>query len=527
MLAVGIASLDSQTLAFLVWIEGMTIQSNLSSLQPDSSVPVRLLSLDVFRGVVILAMLIVNNLGDFATTGYFWKHAGFIAKTDGYASVQYGAFAAWWNEVKTAEAPLSVAFTQLPIWKHVTLADYVMPGFMLIIGLAMPYSVAAGTAKQHGALLIWLRVLKRAAVLVLLGWILCYFRDQFAPWWRDATGAVALKVICGMDVLQLLGVAYLVSRVLYALPAKPRLAVAIGLFIWHWAVLRFWPQGDEIARGTFTAKQNAISVIYAQDWWIWRSFNPFPWLSIHWKGLMSVPPAVGMMLLGTLMGDWFRRSDVQAEQRVKKLASAGALCALAGFLWAFDLPFNKDRWTPCYLLWCAGVGAMLIAMIFVIVDIRGVRGWTYPFIVLGSNAIAAYFLSIMAKVLLMNTPQVDESRVVSLALVRYGTLVFVTLTGAWAMWLLVRAAVRHKGPVAHALWTPAAGVIFILWYRLVAGPAVPSTQPSLTNVTNAIGGMLKQSLGAWEGGWVFTIFFVLFWWLVLDAAYRKRIFWKL
>lgn len=492
--------------------------------QISAAAPSRLASLDVFRGLVILAMLIVNNLGDFATTGYFWKHADWIAPVEGYRSVQFGAFHQWWELVKSSEAPITTAFTQLPLWKHCTLADFVMPCFMLIIGLAMPFSVASQKARGVNPAIVWLRVIKRAAMLVVLGWILCYFRDQFAGWWR---GEKPFRVNLGMDVLQLLGVGYLVARILYELPKYPRVASIAVLFLWHWAVLRFWPQG-EIPRGTFTAKNEAIGYIYNQSgWWIWRSWEPFSWLGMNWKGLLSVPPAAGMMLIGTLMSDWIRRDDVSPHKRVERLALAGIAMAFIAVLWAFDLPFNKARWTPCYLLWCAGVGAILISMIYVIVDIHRVSGWTYAFIVFGSNALAAYFVTILAKVLLLNTPRIDESKDFSLLLVRYGAGVFITLTAAWGTWLMVRSLRRHCGLAGFFPVAAIALPITLLWIRLARMAYAPSETSNLINLTEAVGRTLKFCLGNWEGGWAFTVTFVLFWWLVLDLAYRRKLFWRL
>ena len=290
-------------------------------MPPHNPNPARLLSLDAFRGLVILAMLIVNNLGDWDTTGYFWKHADWIEGT------QAQAYRAWWSGVRTADDPWTLAFTQFPLWRHCTLADYVMPGFMLIIGIAIPFSGrtrAAGegeapaepgmqvTPRSAGASPSsappWIRVVRRAALLVLLGWILCYFRDQFAAQlYREKPFHVSL----GMDVLQLLGVGYLVARILYELPISARVISIIALFMWHWAVLRFWPQGDA-PRGTFTEAHNAISAIYAQPWFVWRTVEIGPWISMNWKGFMSVPPAAATMLIGTLMGDTLRfRFDLE------------------------------------------------------------------------------------------------------------------------------------------------------------------------------------------------------------------------
>jgi predicted acyltransferase len=472
----------------------------------------RLLSLDVFRGLVILAMLLVNNIGDGATTGYFWKHADWVPMRWGEA------WKAWWGYARGAEfwrarggtlefqmreifdrvtgeersadrvgarPPVpAVAHTdaywqhvedwralarhqealdqehlmaihpwsRIPLFTHCTLADYVMPWFMLIIGVAIPFSVAASVAKAVNKNRLWLRTIQRAATLVALGWILCYFRDQFA---NSLYGKSAWSFSLGMDVLQLLGISYLVARILYGLSAKPRTAIACALFVGHWAILRFCAQGGT-PPGTFNREFDAISYIYAY-WKFWDliALHLGP-ITIGWRGLMSVPPAAATMLIGTLIGDRLRHTDLNERQKVSSLAKWSALMAVIGFLWAFDLPFNKPRWTPCYLLWTSGVGTMLIALLYWIIDVKQIRGWTYPLVVFGTNAIALYFCSILAKVLLLNTLQV------------------------------------HGRPVVTVMLET-----------------------------------LKGALGPWAGGWAFTLGFVLFWWVIMDQMYRRRVFWKL
>src|SRR5438094_900109 len=111
-----------------------------------------------------------------------------------------------------------------------------------------------------------------------------------------------------MDVLQLLGVGYLVARILYELPSQPRAAAAVLLLLWHWAILRFYPQGVAPA-GTFTERYEAIGYIY-NHWpiWDWLTLHVGP-MTIGWRGLLSVPLAAATMLIGTLIGDYLRRSD--------------------------------------------------------------------------------------------------------------------------------------------------------------------------------------------------------------------------
>lgn len=495
-------------------IDGITSIQKTQSVRLPSA---RLVSLDVFRGLVILAMLVVNNLGDFSTTGYFWKHADFIPATEGYRSVQFGAFASWWGQVRQADSPISAALTQLPLWKHCTLADFVMPMFMLIIGLSTPFSAASARARGVGPVVVWLRVVKRSFLLVLLGWILCYFRDQFAPWVR---GEREFRIVLGMDVLQLLGWGYLLSRILYELPIKWRIASAALLLLWHGVFLSIALGGEPL-----TAESNPLRRVYAMPWPIWSGFEPVGWLSIHFRGMLSVPPAAGMMLIGSLMGDWLRRREVGAERRTIALAQWGLILAIAGFLWGFLLPFNKPCWTPSYLLWCAGAGAALLSVIHAVVDGHGVRGWTSPFIALGSNAIAAYFITILAKVLLLNTPRIDGANAVALSLVRYATASAVTLVWTAVIHQLIRASFRSVGWASWGIAALALPLLAVLWYSTISKTTEPTA--GLINLAEAVLRSLKQSLGAWEGGWVFTLTFVLFWWQILAAAHRRGWHWKL
>jgi predicted acyltransferase len=259
---------------------------------------------------------------------------------------------------------------------------------------------------------MWIRTVRRGALLVVLGWILCYFRDQFA---YSLYGQMRWTIKLGMDVLQLLGLGYLVARIIYEVPAIPRFVVAAGLLIYHWALLRFYPQ-PPLPAGTFFVNLNALQYIY-EHWTFWRFINvTIGPLSIGWKGLMSVPPAAATMVLGTLIGDWLRREEVLPAIRAKRLAIVGGIGMVLGILWAFSLPFNKPVWTPSYLVYVCGFDALCIAMLYWLIDLSGLRKWSYPLIVFGTNALALYFLSIMIKVLLLNTPRIHGSRLIDILL---------------------------------------------------------------------------------------------------------------
>ena len=70
----------------------------------------------------------------------------------------------------------------------------------------------------------------------------------------------------------------------------------------------------------------------------------------------------------------------------------------AGLLLAPLLPFNKNLWTPSYVLWCGGLSIAALLLAHLLVD-----RWHWPALGrrFGVNAIAAYLgSSVMALVLI-------------------------------------------------------------------------------------------------------------------------------
>src|SRR5207248_401777 len=99
-------------------------------------------------------------------------------------------------------------------------------------------------------------------------------------------------------------------------------------------------------------------------------------VSIILNGLLSIPPAAATMLIGTLIGDWLAR-DIEPRVKVARLAMWGVVLAGIGLLWGMDLPFNKPRWTPAYLVYVSGVGAVVLAGLYAIIDQYRVHEWSY------------------------------------------------------------------------------------------------------------------------------------------------------
>jgi predicted acyltransferase len=173
--------------------------------------------------------------------------------------------------------------------------------------------------------------------------------------------------------------------------------------------------------------------------WLDRAFNKFSqrWLhtgSLYNKthdpeGLLSTLPAIATTLIGCLAGLWLQRIGPRRQRAKGRLSGAGAgaelesqslahgvgqitpayllnglilaglPCLVAGLLWNFTFPINKNLWTSSYVLFAAGLSLLLLALCYWLIDIRGLdrsragHAMLFPWLVFGSNAITAFVLS--------------------------------------------------------------------------------------------------------------------------------------
>jgi predicted acyltransferase len=118
-----------------------------------------------------------------------------------------------------------------------------------------------------------------------------------------------------------------------------------------------------------------------------RDFDP--------EGLLSTLPAIATTLLGTLAGE-FLRSAASFSQKLRGLAVAGVAGVAAGYAWHLWFPIYKPLWTSSYVLFTAGAACLLLALCWWLIEMRGWRLWSRPFLWLGMNAIVVYALSTFA-----------------------------------------------------------------------------------------------------------------------------------
>ncbi len=300
----------------------------------------RVLSVDVLRGLTVSGMVLVNNPGS-------WAHV-------------YGP-------LRHAE------------WHGFTPTDTIFPFFLFIVGVAIP--LALGPRREGGARGLAVRVLRRGAVIFALGLLL-----QALPWFHLATVRIP-------GVLQRIALCYAAAALLFlwtggARGWRSQAGVAGALLAGYWILMtRVAPPGgvagDLSPAGNLAGYVDRL-VLGPHIWQVAKVYDP--------EGILSTLPAIGTTLLGVLAGHWIRGGS-RAPRVAGGLALGGLAATVVGFAWGLAFPINKSLWTSSYALFMAGLAAVALAACYGMVEVRGWRGWTGPFVVLGLTALPLFFLS--------------------------------------------------------------------------------------------------------------------------------------
>ena len=115
------------------------------------------------------------------------------------------------------------------------------------------------------------------------------------------------------------------------------------------------------------------------------------------EGFLGTISAISSTLAGVLCGHWLRSKNADGYEKVAGMAVVGTILLSLGELWSYNIPLNKNLWTPSYVVYTTGWALLCLSVCYWLIDIKGYKGWTKPFLVYGVNPITAYFgASIMA-----------------------------------------------------------------------------------------------------------------------------------
>lgn len=335
--------------------------------------PGRLLSLDAFRGLTIAAMFLVNNAGD-------WSNV--------------------WPPLAHAK------------WHGCTATDLIFPFFLFIMGVAMPFSFAK-RLEQPDKSSLWGHIIRRSVILFLLGVIL-----MLVAW------PAYLHHFRLMGVLQRIGLCYLFASIIMLYGGiRAQLAWFVWLLAIYYFAMKFIPVPG-VGAGNLEQYYNLANYI---DTKILDGFNyTYNEKLKMWhepEGLLSTIPAISSTLAGVLCGHWLRRKDTSNYEKVAGMAVVGTLLFIVAHLWKYDIPFNKHIWTPSYVLITTALALFCLGTCYWLIDIKGYRAWAKPFIVYGTNAIAAYFAVSLTATLTVLIKVTDASgKTMALKTYLYNTL---------------------------------------------------------------------------------------------------------
>jgi predicted acyltransferase len=306
----------------------------------------RLLSLDVFRGMTIAGMVLVNNPGTWSTIYSPLKHAE---------------------------------------WHGVTPTDYIFPFFLFIVGIAIP--IALGKRVEDGVTnTVYLKIFRRSATIFVLGLFLAAF-----PFFDFANLRIP-------GVLQRIAVCYLITSLIFLHTNWKQLTfIGVGLLLVYWLLMTTIPVPNcEIT--TIDDKACNLSAyidrLILGENHIWKQakvYDP--------EGILSTIPSIATTISGVLTGIWLKTKKSDLE-KVGGLFFFGIVLVALGWVWNFFFPYNKPLWTSSYVVYTLGLALCFLGFCYWLIDIKGYRRWSKPFVIFGVNALALFvFSGLLSKIL--------------------------------------------------------------------------------------------------------------------------------
>jgi predicted acyltransferase len=332
---------------------------------PIATASTRVLSVDILRGITIAFMILVNDPGD-------WSHV--------YSQLDHAPWNGW------------------------TLTDLVFPSFLFLVGMSIIFSFQSRIAKSASGRLdqatrrnLAFHLFRRAAIIFAIKMFLSAYPHFHLAHLRiyGVLTRIALCYLCA-------GLICLCTRKIL-----PLATITAALLIGYWILMRFVPVPGF---GVPTRDISLLDQTGNLAAWLDRHISAFTLRTINMgrlyqttrdpEGLLSTLPAIATTLLGSITAVFMRSPNYTQSIKRKAFVIAGIFFVAAGELWNSTFPINKNLWTSSYVLLAAGISLLGLALFYWLVDIlrvqdksRIAKAALWPWLVFGSNAIAAFVLS--------------------------------------------------------------------------------------------------------------------------------------
>jgi predicted acyltransferase len=311
------------------------------TLKPATALSGRLLCLDVYRGLMVAAMILVDNPG---------------SDENAYWPIMHAKWNGW------------------------TPADFIFPSFLFLVGISLAYSV--DVRRQRGETnkqILW-HAFKRSLILIAVGLLVnaspIYGLDLHTWRFEGVTQRIALCYFCAV-ILELWA------------GRRGQLIAFLGCVVGYWALLRFVPVPGAGVPGRDIPFMDQVQNLPA--WFDRKLFMGHLYDGARDpEGIIHTLPAIGTTLIGVLTGHWLK-SERGAARLIGGMVCFGILGMLGGELWNRWFPINKNLWTSSFVLFSGGFCLLFLSLLYWVNEVKRWRGrWTMPILVFGMNAIAGF-----------------------------------------------------------------------------------------------------------------------------------------